>query len=166
LVTFRHTCNRHATRFIIIIIIINKNICHFIIANNKPGTGDVQLSICQNIKLSGAVIVSTPQDIALLDARKAIEMFKKVNVNIMGLIQNMSGHSCSKCGNVDYVFGKDGCLKLANEVSCEILGDIPLHSDIRMTSDSGEPLTALSPSSETSEIYKNICGKILQTLKL
>ena len=76
----------------------------------------------------------------------------------------MSGHSCSKCGNIDYIFGKDGCIKLANEVSSVFLGDIPLNSQIRMTSDSGEPLAALSSNNEISEIYKNICANILKSI--
>ena len=108
--------------------------------------------------------MSTPQDIALLDARRAVEMFKKMNVENLGIIQNMSGHSCSKCGNIDYIFGKDGCLKFANETSSELLGEIPLNTNITLSSDLGEPLTALSASSKISEIYNNICRKILKSI--
>ena len=136
-----------------------------LVIDMPPGTGDVQLSICQHVKLDGSIIVSTPQDIALLDARRAIEMFNKVNVKNLGLIQNMSGHSCSKCGNIDYVFGKDGCRQLANEISTDFLGDIPLDGEIRETSDSGQPISILSSNNKIAEIYRKICEQILNSLK-
>ena len=136
-----------------------------LVIDMPPGTGDVQLSICQNVKLDGSIIVSTPQDIALLDARRSIEMFNKVNVKNLGLIQNMSGYVCSKCGNIDYIFGRDGCLKLANEISTEFLGDIPLNGEIREKCDSGQPISILSTENKISEIYKKICEKILNSLK-
>lgn len=136
-----------------------------LVIDMPPGTGDVQLSISQNLKLSGSVIVSTPQDIALLDARRAIEMFKKVNVRNLGLIQNMSAYYCSKCGNIDYIFGKDGCMKLANEMGSEFLGDLPLSKEIRESMDLGKPMAILHPDHKISLGYKDICEKILNSLK-
>jgi len=95
-----------------------------------PGTGDVQLSISQNLKLNGSVIVSTPQDIALLDTRRGIEMFNKVNVKNLGIVQNMSYYKCSKCGTIDYIFGENGAKKLADELNVQILGDLPINTKI------------------------------------
>lgn len=131
-----------------------------------PGTGDVQLSISQHLKLNGAVIVSTPQDIALLDARRGVEMFNKVNVPILGLIQNMSTHICSNCGHEEHIFGKDGVDRLAKEINCDLLGDLPLSRDIREKSDSGEPICISLENHKVSLIYKNLCEKILAKLKI
>lgn len=131
-----------------------------------PGTGDVQLSITQNLKLNGAVIVSTPQDIALLDARRAVEMFNKVNVPILGLVQNMSNFVCSNCGHAEHIFGSEGVDKLAKEINSEKLDDIPLNSDIRLNSDSGQPITIANDKHPASIVYKNICKKIITKLSI
>ena len=104
------------------------------------GTGDIQLTMAQRVPLTGAIIVSTPQDIALIDARKGIEMFKKVNVPILGLIENMSHYCCPRCGHEDPVFGHGGAKKEAEKLNIPFLGDIPLNSDIRLASDRGEPV--------------------------
>ena len=121
----------------------------------------IQLSISQNLKVNGAVIVSTPQDIALLDARRAIEMFKKVKVNILGLVQNMSSFSCANCGHVDHIFGEGGAKQLANQVGCDYLGDVVLNTEIRRCSDAGQPISILNESHPGSRAYKSICEKII-----
>ncbi|XP_030879862.1 iron-sulfur protein NUBPL isoform X1 [Leptonychotes weddellii] len=113
-----------------------------------PGTGDVQLSVSQNIPISGAVIVSTPQDIALMDARKGAEMFRKVHVPVLGLVQNMSVFQCPKCKHRTHIFGADGARRLARTLDLDVLGDIPLHLNIRETSDTGQPIVFSQPESD------------------
>lgn len=132
-----------------------------LVIDMPPGTGDVQLSISQNLKLNGVVVVSTPQDIALLDARRAIEMFKKVNVNPLGLVQNMSSFSCSKCGHVDHIFGENGAKQLAEKLNIPFLGDVVLNGEIRAASDMGQPICVLNDSHAASLAYKLICEKII-----
>ncbi len=112
-----------------------------------PGTGDIQLTMSQRVPLTGAIIVSTPQDIALIDVRKGIEMFQKVNVPIMGLIENMSHYCCPKCGHEDHVFGHGGAKDQAESLGIPFLGEIPLNAKIRQMADKGEPV---------SEFYENI----------
>lgn len=131
-----------------------------------PGTGDVQLSISQNLKVNGSVIVTTPQEVALLDARRAIEMFKKVNVKVLGLIQNMSSFKCSKCGNIEHIFGENGAIQMANVVDCKVLGDIPLVTAIQQAADSGQPISSQDLNNEAVFVYKDICGKIINDLEL
>jgi len=129
-----------------------------------PGTGDVQLSISQNLKVDGAVIVTTPQEVALLDARRAVEMFKKVNVKILGVVQNMSSFTCSKCGNVEHIFGKNGAVRMCEEIGCEVLGDLPLVTEIQQCADLGEPISIRYLENQSSGIYRDICGKIIKSL--
>ncbi|XP_023209736.1 iron-sulfur protein NUBPL-like isoform X2 [Centruroides sculpturatus] len=117
----------------------------YLIIDMPPGTGDTQLSISQNIPISGVIIVTTPQDIALLDARRGTEMFRKVEVPVLGIVQNMSLFLCPKCGHATYIFGKEGTKKLAEELKLEILGDIPLDITIRETSDLGHPIVVSKP---------------------
>ena len=112
-----------------------------------PGTGDVQLTISQSVPLSGAVIVSTPQDLALIDARKGIAMFKRVEVPILGIVENMSYFLCPKCGERSDVFGHGGARDEAARFGVPFLGEVPLHMDIRETSDSGKPVTVAAPDS-------------------
>jgi len=132
-----------------------------------PGTGDVQLSITQNLKLNGAIVVSTPQEVALLDARRAIEMFNKVNVPILGLVQNMSSFKCSNCGHQEHIFGKNGTDKLAHEIGCQLLGDVPLVTAIQERSDCGEPISIHQHiDNEPALQYKMIAQKIISQLKL
>ncbi|TTC14932.1 Iron-sulfur protein NUBPL [Bagarius yarrelli] len=119
----------------------------YLVIDMPPGTGDVQLSITQNIPIAGAVIVSTPQDIALLDARRGAEMFRKVNVPVLGLVQNMSVFQCPKCSHQTHIFGSDGVKELACALGVEVLGDIPLHLKIRETSDKGQPMVVSCPDS-------------------
>ncbi|MBN3313144.1 RHG05 protein, partial [Atractosteus spatula] len=119
----------------------------YLVVDMPPGTGDVQLSVTQNIPIAGAVVVSTPQDLALLDARRGAEMFRKVNVPVLGLIQNMSVFQCPKCQHQSHIFGADGARELAESLGVEVLADIPLHINIRETSDSGQPVVVSSPES-------------------
>ncbi|XP_054545719.1 iron-sulfur protein NUBPL isoform X2 [Talpa occidentalis] len=120
----------------------------YLVVDMPPGTGDVQLSVSQNIPISGAVIVSTPQDIALMDAHKGAEMFRKVHVPVLGLVQNMSFFQCPKCKHRTHIFGADGARKLAQTLNLDVLGDIPLHLNIRKASDTGQPIVFSQPESE------------------
>jgi len=129
-----------------------------------PGTGDAQLSICQRVRLSGSVIVCTPQDLALLDAVRGVNMFRKVNVPILGIVENMSHYICSHCGEVSYIFGRDGAKNTAKKINIDFLGEIPLHPLIRETSDSGKPITATDLKSPQSLVYSEIAKKILAKL--
>ncbi|XP_014384470.1 PREDICTED: iron-sulfur protein NUBPL isoform X1 [Myotis brandtii] len=127
----------------------------YLVVDMPPGTGDVQLSVSQNIPISGAVIVSTPQDIALMDAHKGAEMFRKVHVPVLGLVQNMSVFQCPKCKHKTHIFGADGARKLAQILDLDILGDIPLHLNIREASDTGQPIVFSQPESdEVSDLLK------------
>ncbi|WP_142847283.1 iron-sulfur cluster carrier protein ApbC [Telmatospirillum sp. J64-1] len=125
-----------------------------------PGTGDAQLTITQRVPLAGAVVVSTPQDIALLDARKGLNMFRKVDVPILGIIENMSYHVCPKCGHEEHIFGHGGAQTEAKRLNCDFLGEVPLHVDIRSTSDRGEPIVVSKPSSPHAQAYRDIAQKV------
>ncbi|XP_017921925.1 PREDICTED: iron-sulfur protein NUBPL isoform X1 [Capra hircus] len=120
----------------------------YLVVDMPPGTGDVQLSVSQNIPISGAVIVSTPQDIALMDAHRGAEMFRKVHVPVLGLVQNMSVFQCPKCKHKTHIFGADGARRLARTLDLDILGDIPLHLNIREASDTGQPIVFSQPESD------------------
>ncbi|XP_064920175.1 iron-sulfur cluster transfer protein NUBPL isoform X3 [Columba livia] len=122
----------------------------YLVIDMPPGTGDVQLSVSQNIPIAGAVIVSTPQDVALLDARKGAEMFRKVHVPVLGLVQNMSVFQCPNCKHETHIFGADGVRDLAKTLGLDILGDIPLHVNIRETCDSGQPVVISQPQSDAA----------------
>ncbi|XP_064395854.1 iron-sulfur cluster transfer protein NUBPL-like isoform X2 [Halichondria panicea] len=135
-----------------------------LVVDMPPGTGDTQLSITQQVPLSGAVIVTTPQDIALLDARRGAEMFRKVNVPILGVVQNMSAFSCPKCGHRTSIFGEDGAQRMAEELELELLGDVPLHLSIRELCDRGQPIVAAQPDSPQAEEFKKIAKKVLDNL--
>ncbi|XP_025024379.1 iron-sulfur protein NUBPL isoform X3 [Python bivittatus] len=138
----------------------------YLVIDMPPGTGDIQLSISQNIPVAGAVIVSTPQDLALLDAHKGAEMFRKVNVPVLGLIQNMSVFQCPKCKHETHIFGADGVKKLAKNIGIDILGDIPLHVHIRETSDVGKPIVISQPQSSVAQAYLKIAAEIVKRLSL
>ncbi|XP_059209766.1 iron-sulfur protein NUBPL isoform X1 [Centropristis striata] len=137
----------------------------YLVVDMPPGTGDVQLSISQNIPVAGAVIVSTPQDIALLDARRGAEMFKKVNVPVLGLVQNMSVFQCPNCNHQTHIFGSDGARQLADTLGVRLLGDIPLHLNIRETSDRGKPVVVSSPDSPEAEAYRKVAFAVVQRLQ-
>jgi ATP-binding protein involved in chromosome partitioning len=129
-----------------------------------PGTGDVQLSLAQQTPLSGAIIVSTPQDLALLDARKGLNMFRKVSVPVMGIVENMSYFVCSACGTRHDVFGHGGARLEAEKLGVPFLGEIPLEMSVRQTSDAGLPIVATQPESTISTSYKVIAGQLLTQL--
>ncbi|XP_061889955.1 iron-sulfur protein NUBPL isoform X1 [Entelurus aequoreus] len=137
----------------------------YLVIDMPPGTGDVQLSISQNVPVAGAVIVSTPQDIALLDARRGAEMFKKVHVPVLGLVQNMSVFTCPKCDHQTHIFGADGARQLADTLGVQLLGDIPLHMNIRETSDRGQPVVVSSPSSPEAAAYRKVAAAVVQRLE-
>jgi ATP-binding protein involved in chromosome partitioning len=130
-----------------------------------PGTGDAQLTISQKVPLSGVVIVSTPQDIALLDARKGLNMFRKVDVPILGLIENMSYHVCSNCGHREDVFSHGGAKRTADELGAEFLGELPLDIKIRATADIGAPVTVSDPDGPHALAYKAIAKRIWDKLQ-
>ncbi|KAJ3341335.1 hypothetical protein HDU91_000724 [Kappamyces sp. JEL0680] len=136
-----------------------------LVIDSPPGTGDIQLSITQQLDLDGAVIVSTPQDIALLDAVKGIEMFKKVNVPILGLVQNMSFFCCPSCNTKSSIFGSDGVARKAKEMHLDVLVDVPLHQDVCTTSDSGKPITISQPSSLHAAVYMELASKVWNKIK-
>lgn len=131
-----------------------------------PGTGDIQITLSQKIDLDGIVIVSTPQDIALIDAVKGVNMFKKVNVPILGIVENMSYYLCEKCGHRADIFGHAGARKTAEEMGETFLGEIPLHLEIRENSDNGTPIVFSKPESPHTKAYEEIAAKVKEKLKL
>jgi ATP-binding protein involved in chromosome partitioning len=131
-----------------------------------PGTGDIQLTLAQKIPVTGAVIVTTPQDIALIDAQKGIEMFRKVKIPILGVVENMSLHVCSQCGHQESIFGVGGGMRLAQQYSVPFLGQLPLAKSIREQSDKGCPIVVAEPRSHIAEIYRNIAWKVAAQLLL
>nr|XP_027785370.1 iron-sulfur protein NUBPL isoform X2 [Marmota flaviventris] len=136
----------------------------YLVVDMPPGTGDVQLSVSQNIPISGAVIVSTPQDIALMDAHKGAEMFRKVHVPVLGLVQNMSVFQCPKCKHKTHIFGADGAKKLAQTLDLDVLGEIPLYPSIRETSDTGQPVVFSQPESDEAKAYLRIAVEVVRRL--
>ncbi|XP_077504693.1 NUBP iron-sulfur cluster assembly factor, mitochondrial isoform X2 [Amblyomma americanum] len=138
----------------------------YLVVDMPPGTGDTQLSISQNIPVSGVVVVTTPQEIALIDARKGAEMFRKVNVPVLGLVQNMSRLACPSCGHESHIFGKDGATELAREMALDILGDVPLDIEIRESSDNGQPIVVSNANSPQAQVYKDMAKKIIGKLTI
>ena len=138
----------------------------YLVVDLPPGTGDIQLTLCQKIPVSGAVIVTTPQDIALLDARKGLKMFEKVNVPVLGIVENMSVHVCSQCGHAEHIFGAGGGESIAKQYDIELLGSIPLDISIREGVDNGRPTVAIEPESEIAAAYRDIARKIAAKLAL
>jgi ATP-binding protein involved in chromosome partitioning len=134
------------------------------VVDMPPGTGDAQLTLAQQTPLSGAVIVSTPQDLALIDARKGINMFKKVNVPLLGLVENMSYFTCTKCAERHDIFGHGGAQLEASKLGIPFLGHMPLDMEVRVRSDEGEPIVATKPDSELSKLYREMAEKIWATL--
>ena len=132
----------------------------YLIVDMPPGTGDIQLTLSQKVPLTGAVIVTTPQDIALLDAKKGIKMFEKVGVPILGIVENMAVHVCEKCGHVEHTFGQDGGKKMAAEYGMDYLGALPLNLSIRVQADSGRPSVVSDPDSEISALYKSVARQV------
>ena len=136
-----------------------------LVVDMPPGTGDIQLTMAQQVPLSGSVIISTPQDLALLDARKGINMFNKVNIPILGLIENMSYFLCPSCGDRHDIFGHGGARETAQQIDIPFLGEIPLHMDIREGADAGKPVGVSEPNGPHSEIYLKIAAQVAEGLK-
>ena len=132
----------------------------YLVVDMPPGTGDIQLTLSQRVPMTGAVIVTTPQDIALLDAKKGIKMFEKVGVPILGIVENMAVHVCSNCGHAEHIFGADGGKKMAAEYQMDYLGALPLDINIRLQADSGAPTVVSSPDSEAAGIYKAVARRV------
>jgi ATP-binding protein involved in chromosome partitioning len=143
---------------------VNWGALDVMIVDMPPGTGDAQLTMAQQVPLAGAVIVSTPQDIALLDARKGLNMFRKVDVPVLGIIENMSYFLCPNCGHQADIFGHGGARAEATRLGVEFLGEIPLHLDIRETSDGGQPIVVSRPETEHAAVYRAIADRIWQQL--
>ena len=132
----------------------------YLIIDMPPGTGDIQLTLAQQVPVTGAVIVTTPQDIALLDARKGLKMFEKVGIPILGIVENMSIHICSKCGHAEHIFGSGGGDKMAKDYEVEMLGALPLDMAIRLQMDGGKPTVEADPDGPASLIYKTIARRV------
>ena len=136
----------------------------YLIVDMPPGTGDIQLTLSQRVPITGAVIVTTPQDIALLDAKKGIKMFEKVGVPILGIVENMAVHICSKCGHTEHIFGADGGKKMAADYKMDYLGALPLDMQIRLQADNGRPTVVADPDGDVAGIYKAIARKMAITV--
>ena len=132
----------------------------YLVVDLPPGTGDIQLTLAQRVPVTGAVIVTTPQDIALLDARKGLKMFEKVNVPILGIVENMSTHICSKCGHEEHIFGSGGGERMAKDYAVDVLGSLPLTLQIREQTDSGTPTVIADPDGQVAKIYKQIARRV------
>jgi ATP-binding protein involved in chromosome partitioning len=125
-----------------------------------PGTGDIALTLSQRVPLTGAIIVTTPQDIALLDAKKGLKMFEKVGVPILGIVENMAVYCCPNCGHTEHIFGADGGKKMATEYSVDYLGALPLNLSIREQADNGRPSVVADPEGEIAGIYKTVARTV------
>ncbi len=136
----------------------------YLVLDMPPGTGDIQLTLAQNIPVTGAVVVTTPQDIALIDAKKGIVMFEKVEVPVLGIVENMSMHICSQCGHHETIFGTGGAEKLAEKYHTTLLGQMPLHISLREDLDRGQPTVVSRPDSEFTAIYRDLAGKVAAQL--
>jgi ATP-binding protein involved in chromosome partitioning len=131
----------------------------YLVVDLPPGTGDIQLTLAQKVPVTGAVIVTTPQDIALIDARKGLKMFEKVGIPILGIVENMSIHICPNCGHESHIFGEGGAARMSKEYGTELLGQLPLDSAIREHADSGKPTLVADPDGRVSQIYKQIARR-------
>lgn len=136
----------------------------YLVLDMPPGTGDIQLTLAQNIPVTGAVVVTTPQDIALIDAKKGIVMFEKVEVPVLGVVENMSMHICSNCGHHEAIFGAGGAEKLAVQYHTQLLGQMPLHITLREDLDSGKPTVVNRPDSEFTEMYRQLADRVAAQL--
>lgn len=135
-----------------------------LIVDLPPGTGDIQLTLAQKIPVAGAVIVTTPQDVATLDARKALKMFEKVHVPVLGLIENMAQHVCSNCGHVEHLFGSGGGERMAEQYGVPLLGSLPLEIAIREQGDAGTPVVRAAPASAAAQAYREVAQRLLAEL--
>ena len=135
-----------------------------LVVDLPPGTGDIQLTMAQKIPVAGAVIVTTPQDIATLDARKALKMFEKLDIAVLGLVENMAVHVCSQCGHAEHVFGEGGAGRMSAQYSVPVLGSLPLEIGIREQGDAGMPIVAAQPDSPAAQAYRAIARALLVQL--
>jgi ATP-binding protein involved in chromosome partitioning len=136
----------------------------YLIVDMPPGTGDIQLTLSQQVPVSGAVIVTTPQDIAAIDARKGLAMFRKVSVPVLGVVENMSTHICSSCGHEEAIFGSGGADRIAADFDVEVLGQLPLEAGIRSQTDSGTPTVAADPDSSSAVAFRNAARRMAAAL--
>jgi len=138
----------------------------YLVIDLPPGTGDIQLTLAQKVPVAGAVIVTTPQDIALLDAKKGIEMFRKVDVPVLGIVENMAVHICSNCGHADHLFGSGGGESIAGEYGVPLLGSLPLSRSIREQADGGNPTVAAEPAGAVAAIYREVARRMTAYLAM
>jgi ATP-binding protein involved in chromosome partitioning len=131
----------------------------YLVVDLPPGTGDIQLTLAQKVPVTGAIIVTTPQDIALIDARKGLKMFEKVGIPILGIVENMSFHICPKCGHESHIFGSGGAERMAKDYGTELLGQLPLDESIRSQADSGKPTVVSDPDGPLAAIYRKIARR-------
>ncbi len=131
----------------------------YLVVDLPPGTGDIQLTLAQKVPVTGAVIVTTPQDIALIDARKGLKMFEKVGIPILGVVENMSFHVCPKCGHQSHIFGQGGAARMCKDYGSELLGQLPLDESIQRHADSGKPTVVSDPEGKIAEIYRRIARR-------
>src|SRR5690606_32043304 len=136
----------------------------YLIVDLPPGTGDIQLTLAQKIPVAGAVIVTTPQEVATLDARKALKMFEKVQVQVLGLVENMAVHVCTNCGHAEHIFGQGGGERMAAAYGVPLLGSLPLAIGIREHGDPGTPIVAAAPDSAAAEAYRQLARNIVAEL--
>jgi len=132
----------------------------YLVVDLPPGTGDIQLTLAQKVPVTGAIIVTTPQDIALIDARKGLKMFEKVGIPILGVVENMSFHLCPQCGHESHIFGQGGAERMARDYKTELLGQLPLDESIQQQADSGRPTVVSEPDGNIAEIYKRIARRV------
>lgn len=132
----------------------------YLLVDMPPGTGDIQLTLSQRVPLTGAVIVTTPQDIALIDARRGLAMFEQVNVPILGIVENMAVYCCPNCGHTEHIFGADGGKRMATDYNVDYLGALPLNMQIRIQADSGKPTVVADPDGEIANVYKDVARQI------
>ncbi|WP_310236408.1 iron-sulfur cluster carrier protein ApbC [Luteimonas terrae] len=137
----------------------------YLLVDLPPGTGDIQLTLAQKIPVAGAVIVTTPQDVATLDARKALKMFEKVEVAVLGLVENMAQHVCSNCGHVEHLFGDGGGQRMATQYGVPLLGSLPLEISIRAQGDAGVPIVVAAPDSAAAQAYRATARRLVEELE-
>jgi ATP-binding protein involved in chromosome partitioning len=138
----------------------------YLIIDLPPGTGDIQLTLAQKIPVAGAIIVTTPQDLALIDAKKALDMFNKVQVPVLGIVENMSTYVCTQCGHEEHIFGHEGAREMANNFKVPLLGQLPLEKKIREETDSGRPSVIAAPDSSRAQCYYELAQQVVEKLAL